>query len=201
MKKELKYIELISGFNHNGIAWICLVSFSKSGKTIYFDGKAFQSSGSSRNPGNYYDIETGEHYWISGVKKDMSDRHKFGSGKIFVEKSILNDYLKIINKEELPKSRYEICEIQNYIPKERINDLENERYEKFETRANLKHYNPNELTDFEIDTVIENIKNEIEHCQYKKSRKMLKNKLIEFENEKRLRLTIGNKSNLNTGID
>lgn len=132
MKTEIKYIELKSGFSHNGPAWIGLVSFSKSGKTIYYDGKAFQRIGSDRIRGNFYDIESGDEYWISGVKKDMSDRHKFGVGKIFIEKRILSDYLNIIGKKELPKSDYELTEVETENPIERINELENEKVQSTE---------------------------------------------------------------------
>ena len=76
MKFEIKYIELKSGNSGNGPAWIGHVSFSKSGKTVYFDGKAFKRIGSDRLSGNYYDIESGDEYWISGVKKDMSDERR-----------------------------------------------------------------------------------------------------------------------------
>jgi len=38
MRTEIIYIELRSGFSDNGSAWIGLVYFSMSGKTIYFDG-------------------------------------------------------------------------------------------------------------------------------------------------------------------
>ena len=84
LRTELKYIELKSGFSNNGTAWIGLVSFSKSEKTIYFDGKAFQSLNGMGISGNYFDLESGDEYWISGVKKDMSDRQKFGGGKIYI---------------------------------------------------------------------------------------------------------------------
>ncbi len=57
----------------------------------------------------------------------MSDRHKFGGGKILVEKRILNDYLKIINKSELSISDYEITEVETENPIERINELENRK--------------------------------------------------------------------------
>ncbi|WP_198669823.1 hypothetical protein [Cognataquiflexum aquatile] len=77
--------------------------------------------------GNYFDLESGDEYWISGIKKDMSDRHKFGGGKILVEKRILNDYLKIINKSELSISDYEITEVETENPIERINELENRK--------------------------------------------------------------------------
>ncbi|MEL7002485.1 MAG: hypothetical protein AAFN93_07090 [Bacteroidota bacterium] len=72
MKSDIKYLELKTGYSDNGPAWIGQVSYSKSGRTIYFDGKAFQPVGSDRSFSNYINIETGEHYWISGVKKDMT---------------------------------------------------------------------------------------------------------------------------------
>lgn len=62
MRTELKYIELKSGFSDNGPAWIGLVSFSKSGKTIYFNGKAFQSLNGRGIGGNYFDLESGDEY-------------------------------------------------------------------------------------------------------------------------------------------
>ncbi len=127
MKTELKYIELKSGFSDNGTAWIGLVSFSKSGRTIYFDGKAFQSLNGTGIGGNYFNLENGDEYWISGVKKDMSDRHKFGGGKIFVEKRILSYYLRIIGKDKLPKTGFELIEVDIKKPIKRINDLENEK--------------------------------------------------------------------------
>jgi len=41
----------------------------------------------------------------------MTDRHWAGSGIIQVEKRILEEYLKIVNRKELPKSGYEIVEL------------------------------------------------------------------------------------------
>jgi hypothetical protein len=71
MKEKIMYIELKSGYEDNGPAWIGKVYYSKSGKTIYFSGKAFQSLKGSGIGGNYFDIETSEHYWISGIKKNQ----------------------------------------------------------------------------------------------------------------------------------
>jgi len=126
MKTEIKYVELITGYNHNGPAWIGLITFSKSGKTLYFNGKAFQRIGSSRTMGNFYDIETMEEYWISGVKKDMSDRHKYGSGKIYVEERILEDYLKLVKLDKLNKSDFETRKLIEDLPIERIMEMENQ---------------------------------------------------------------------------
>lgn len=57
-----------------GEAWIGRVTFSKSRKSIYYKGKQFKSLKGSGFKANYYDIETGEEYWISGPKKDGADR-------------------------------------------------------------------------------------------------------------------------------
>jgi len=43
--------------------------------------------------GNYVDWETGEAFWVSGVKKNGQDRHWAGSGKVLVEAAALSDYL------------------------------------------------------------------------------------------------------------
>ncbi|MEM6686948.1 MAG: hypothetical protein AAF617_14295 [Bacteroidota bacterium] len=127
MKPEVKYIELKSGFGDNGPAWIGLASFSKSGKTVYFNNKAYRNlGGSGVDGGNYADWETSEEYWISSPKKDMTDRHKFGSGKIVVERRILGEYLKIVGKTELPKNKYEVVDVDVTLPKERINEAANE---------------------------------------------------------------------------
>ena len=183
MITEIKYIELKSGFSDNGNAWIGLVSFSKSGKTIYFDGKAFQSLNGMGINGNYFDIESGDEYWISGVKKDMTDRHKFGSGKIFVEKRILSDYLKIINKSELPQSEYELTEVETEKPIERINELENEKYETAEFGADLHFRKPNELSNAEIEFVIAELIEDEKTAKFNKGRRFTKKKRLEFEAE------------------
>ena len=44
-KTRIMYIELKSGHHDDGPARIGRVSFSKTGRTIYFKGKAFQSLG------------------------------------------------------------------------------------------------------------------------------------------------------------
>lgn len=135
MKTEIKYIELKSGFSDNGPAWIALVSFSKSGKTVYFDGKAFQSTKGDRTGGNYFDIETGDEYWISGVKKDLTDRHWAGGGIIGIEKRIQEDYLKLIDCKAIHPAKHKITEVSTEIPLEKFHELENEKV-KFENSKN-----------------------------------------------------------------
>ena len=58
--------------------------------------------------GNYVDMETGESFWVSGVKKNGQDRHSAGSGKILVEMAAVADYLETIGAEAFDRSRCEI---------------------------------------------------------------------------------------------
>ncbi|WP_218699267.1 hypothetical protein [Olleya sp. HaHaR_3_96] len=183
MKSELKYIELKSGFSDNGNAWIGLVSFSKSGKTVYFNGKAFQTSNGTGVSGNYFDLESGDEYWISGVKKDMSDRHQFGGGKIFVEKRILNDYLQVIGRTELPKSGFELTEVDTEKPIERINELENSQLEKSIIDESIYTKTPKELTNNEIEFLIEESIEDEKNAMYNKGRRAIRRGRIELETE------------------
>ena len=58
----------------SGPARIGRVTLSKTGKTLYYQGKTFQSLKGQGFKSNYYDLETNEEYWISGPKRDGSDR-------------------------------------------------------------------------------------------------------------------------------
>ena len=80
MIKDLMYIELKTGYSDDGPAWIGYVKTSKTKKTIYFNNHAFQKY--NGNYANYIDIENGDEYWISGLKKKESNRHWAGHGKI-----------------------------------------------------------------------------------------------------------------------
>lgn len=124
MKPRLLYVELKTGYSSNGPAWIGRGQFSKTGRTIYFNGKAFEGG---RIGGIHSELLTGDQYWISGVKKDMTDRHWTGSGKIFIDKSVLSEYLAYVGLNQLPGSRYETVDLDHSIPKELITDRKNRR--------------------------------------------------------------------------
>jgi len=67
------------------------VKFSKTGKTIYYKDKTFCRGGIL---GNYYDEETNEDYWISGCKKDGSDR-LFGNRPVKIDEDVKEEYNEI----------------------------------------------------------------------------------------------------------
>jgi hypothetical protein len=89
------YIELKSGFNDDGPAWIGRVSFSKTGRSLYYRGRTLQRMQGGQ--GNYADAETGEQFWISGVKRNRQDRHWAGSGPVEVDEDAREEYESLID--------------------------------------------------------------------------------------------------------
>ena len=76
---------------------------------------------------NYVDIENGDEYWISGLKKRESNRHWAGHGKIMINRRAVNEYLTLIGEKELPLNLFEIIDIEDRFPVERVNKLLNDK--------------------------------------------------------------------------
>lgn len=91
MKTAIKYIELKSSHHTDADeAWIAKVWLSSSGKTIYFNDIALKRGQGADS--NHFNIENGDEYWISGVKKRETNRHWRGS--IYIEESLVEWYEK-----------------------------------------------------------------------------------------------------------
>ena len=118
----LRYIELKTGYNDNGPAWIGRVKLSRSGQTVYFNGKAFKRVSS----GTYIDLETRESYWISGVKKRGTNRHWAGSGRITIEARVVAEYLALTGESELDRSRFVVSDSIVETDPAKFYQLENE---------------------------------------------------------------------------
>ena len=125
MIRDLMYIEQKTGYSDNGPAWIGYVKTSKTGRTVYFNDHAFQKHNGCS--GNYIDVESGDEYWISGLKKQGSNRHWAGRGKILVDRRAVEELLAIKGERELPGSQYEIIDLEDRFPMERVRDLLNEK--------------------------------------------------------------------------
>ena len=85
------YIERKAG-ELTGEARIGRVSFSKTGKTIYYQDKTFRSLKGSGFKSNYIEIHSKEDYWISGPKKDGSDRLYSGRSPIVIDEDVTEEY-------------------------------------------------------------------------------------------------------------
>ncbi len=70
------YVEY-KGEGVTGQAHIGRVSFSKTGRSLYYRGRTFRTLRGEGFKANYFDIETGEQYWISGCRADGTD-HLYG---------------------------------------------------------------------------------------------------------------------------
>lgn len=70
-KTRIMYIEDKSG-GLNGPARIGRVTFSKTGRSVHYGGRTFQKMKGYK--ANYFDVDTGDEFWISGPRKDGRDR-------------------------------------------------------------------------------------------------------------------------------
>ncbi|HEY5914468.1 MAG TPA: hypothetical protein VJA21_28090, partial [Verrucomicrobiae bacterium] len=84
---RIMYIECKSG-ELTGPARIGRVTFSKTGRTLYYQGHKFQSLKGAGFKSNYYDVDTGEDYWISGPKRNGGDALYGGSTPIEIDEDV-----------------------------------------------------------------------------------------------------------------
>lgn len=104
VKSRIMYIEDKSQ-GLNGPARIGRVAFSKTGKSIYYAGRTFQSLEGMGFKANYFDVDTREHFWISGPRKDGADRLYPGSGgAVEIDADVAEEYWRDIRGRAAPKA-------------------------------------------------------------------------------------------------
>ncbi len=89
MKSHVIYIEC-KGTEISGPARIGRVTFSKSGKSLYYPGRRLYSLSASGFKANCADSKTGVQYCISGCKKRGGDR--LYSGTIEIDEDVREEY-------------------------------------------------------------------------------------------------------------
>jgi hypothetical protein len=100
------YIECKAG-GLNGPARIGRVTFSKAGRTLYYRGQSFQSLKGSGFKANYYEVESGQHYWISGPRHDGQDRLYASNIPVEIDDDVREEYwTEIRKKPELKNRKY-----------------------------------------------------------------------------------------------
>jgi hypothetical protein len=75
------------------IGW---VTFSKSGRSVYYRGRTLVRAQGVR--GNHVDTETGQEYWISGVKKNGRDAHHAEPIRVAVDEDARAEYERIVDE-------------------------------------------------------------------------------------------------------
>lgn len=69
------------------------------GRTLYYGGKTFQSLKGAGFKSNYYCVETGENYWISGPKRRGGDALYGGSTPIEIDSNVREEYWMDIRQQ------------------------------------------------------------------------------------------------------
>lgn len=96
-KSRIMWIENKGDDGIAGLARIGRVSFSKSGKSIHYQGRELLTLSGRGFKSNYIDVETGEHFWISGCHKDGGDA--LYSTDVEVDDDVREEYWTEIRKK------------------------------------------------------------------------------------------------------
>lgn len=96
MQSRIMYIECKHYGLSGGAARIGRVRFSRTGKTLYYGGKTFQNEKGAGFKSNYFDVETGERYWISGCHRDGGDRLYGERVPIAIDADVREEYWREI---------------------------------------------------------------------------------------------------------
>lgn len=89
------YVENKDGEIDGADARIGWVTFSKSARTVYYRGRALLRLRGLGIRGNYFDTNTGEEYWVSGVKKRGSNAHWAMATSVVVDDDAREEYDRI----------------------------------------------------------------------------------------------------------
>jgi hypothetical protein len=105
MRSRIMYIES-KAEGLNGPARIGRVTFNRTGRTLSYKGKSFQSLKGYGFKANYFETETGEQYWISGPRHDGLDR-LYGKSALGVQidADVREEYWTEIRKQSEQKSK------------------------------------------------------------------------------------------------
>jgi hypothetical protein len=95
---RVMYIECKAG-GLTGAGRIGRVTFSKTGRTLHYRGQRFQSLKGAGFKSNYYDVDTGEDYWISGPKRRGGDALYGGSTPIEIDEDVREEYWRDIRRQ------------------------------------------------------------------------------------------------------
>lgn len=97
MPSRLMYIENKDGDIDGYSARIGWVNFSKSGRTIYYRDLVLSRIKGRGISGNHICEETGQEYWVSGVKKNGSNTHPAEPVEVYIDEDAVDEYHRIRN--------------------------------------------------------------------------------------------------------
>lgn len=89
-KRRVMYVENKDGDIDGAAARIGWVTFSKTGQSVYYRGRTLAKANGIA--GNFRDVDSGEEYWISGIKKRGSNAHWAESVSIQIDEDARDEY-------------------------------------------------------------------------------------------------------------
>lgn len=93
--RRVMYVENKEGDIDGVPARIGWVEFSKSGNSVYYRGKVLMKIKGGGVSGNFFDEQTGEEYWVSGIKKRGSNAHPAEFVKVEVDPDAMDEYKRL----------------------------------------------------------------------------------------------------------
>ncbi|MEM6413538.1 MAG: hypothetical protein AAF720_02655 [Pseudomonadota bacterium] len=92
-KQRVMYVENKDGDIDGAVARIGWVTFSKTGKSVYYRGRTLaKANGIS---GNFTDVDSREEYWVSGIKKRGSNVHWAESIEVLIDDDAREEYQRL----------------------------------------------------------------------------------------------------------
>lgn len=100
---RIMYVEDKSG-GLNGPARIGRVTFNRTGKSLTYRGRTFQSLKGRGFKANYFDVATGEQFWICGPRKDGADRlYPESTTPVHIDDDVAEEYWRDIRGRSAPE--------------------------------------------------------------------------------------------------
>lgn len=96
MKSRIMYIESKGG-GLTGPGRVGRVTFSKTGSTIYYQGRSFRRVRAFKH--NYEEVATSQPYWISGPKRNGGDALYGGSLPVEIDEDVREEYWRDIRRQ------------------------------------------------------------------------------------------------------
>jgi hypothetical protein len=96
-RSRIMYIENKSG-GLDSAGRIGRVYFSKTGQSLYYAGRTFRSLKGNGFKSNYFDVATGEKFWISGPRKDGNVRLYGGNAGVEVDPDVADAFRDLVRR-------------------------------------------------------------------------------------------------------
>ena len=87
------YVENKNGAIDGDDARVGWVTFSKTGQSIYYRGLTLQKANGIS--GNFQDTNSGEEYWVSGIKRRGSNVHWAERVSVMIDDDALEEYKRM----------------------------------------------------------------------------------------------------------